>query len=76
MMKSSSYMTIFKNEELFIKTLDWGFIPSLNFIDKTNLLNNPNLADKILDTIELTSKTVNSRIFYNNANARKKSKSK
>ena len=72
MMESSSYMTIFKNEELFIKALDWGFIPSLNFIDKTNLLNNPNLVDRILDTIELTSETINSRIFYNNANAQKK----
>lgn len=72
MMESSSYMTIFKNKELFIKALDCGFIPSLNFIDKTNLLNNSNLVDRILNTIELTSKTVNSRIFYKNANARKK----
>lgn len=72
MMESYSYMNIFSNEELFIKALDWGFVPSLNFIAETNLLNNPNLVDRILDTIELTPEVISSQIFYGNAKAQQK----
>ena len=72
MMESYSYMSIFSNEELFIKALDWGFVPSLNFISRTNLLNNPNLVDRILDTIELTPEVISSQIFYGNAKAQQK----
>ena len=72
MMESYNYMTIFSNEELFIKALDWGFVPSLNFITETNLLNNSNLVDRILDTIELTPEVISSRIFYGNAKAQQK----
>lgn len=72
MMESYSYMRIFSNEKLFIKALDWGFVPSLNYITKTNLLSNPNLVDKILDTIELTPDVINSQIFFGNAKAQQK----
>ena len=72
MMESDSYMSIFSNEKLFIKALDWGFVPSLNFITKTNLLNNPNLVDRILDTIELTPEIISSKIFFGNAKAQQK----
>lgn len=72
MMESYNYMTIFSNEKLFIKALDWGFVPSLNFITETNLLNNSNLVDRILDTIELTPEVISSRIFYGNAKAQQK----
>ena len=72
MMESYSYMSIFSNEELFINALDWGFVPSLNFITRTNLLNNPNLVDRILDTIELTPEVINSQIFHGNAKAQQK----
>lgn len=72
MMESYSYMSIFSNEELFIKALDWGFVPSLDFISVTNLLSNPNLVDRILDTIELTPKVISSQIFYGNAKAQQK----
>lgn len=72
MMESYRYRKIFSNEELFIKALDWGFVPSLNFVSETNLLNNPNLVDRILDTIELTPKVINSHIFSGNARAQQK----
>ncbi len=72
MMESYSYMSIFSNEKLFIKALDWGFVPSLNFLSKTKLLNNPNLVDKILDTIELTPEVIRSQIFSGNAKAQQK----
>ena len=72
MMESYNYRRIFSNEELFIKALDWGFIPSLNFISSANLLNNPNLVDRILDTIELTPEIINSQIFSGNARAQQK----
>ena len=72
MIESYSYMSIFSNEELFIKTLDWGFVPSLNFVNRTNLLNNPNLVDRILDTIELTPEVISSEIFSGNAKAQQK----
>ena len=72
MMESYSYMRIFSNEKLFIKALDWGFIPSLKFIEITKLLNNPNLVERILDTIELTPEVINSHIFFGNAKAQQK----
>ena len=72
MMESYSYMSIFSNEKLFIKALDWGFVPSLNFITRTNLLGNPNLVDKILNTIELTPEVISSQIFFGNAKAQQK----
>ena len=72
MMESYDYRSIFSNEELFIKALDWGFVPSLNFISRTNLLNNPNLVDRIFDTIELTPEVISSEIFYGNAKAQQK----
>ena len=72
MMESYSYMSIFSNEKLFIKALDWGFVPSLNFITRTNLLNNPNLVERILDTIELTPEVISSQIFFGNAKAQQK----
>lgn len=72
MMESYSYMNIFSSEELFIKALDWGFVPSLKFLSNTNLLNNPNLVDRILDTIELTPEVINSQIFFGNAKAQQK----
>lgn len=62
----------FSNEELLLKALDWGYIPSLDFISRNNLLSNPNLVDRILDTIELTPKVISSRIFSGNAKAQKK----
>ena len=63
---------IFSDEEAFIKALDWGFIPSLNFLNKTNLLKNPNLIDRILDTIELTPKVIGSQVFSGNELAQQK----
>lgn len=72
MMENYNYMSIFSNEELFLKALDWGFVPSLNFISKTGLLNYPNLVDRILDTIELTPEVINSQIFWGNAKAQQK----
>lgn len=72
MMESYSYMSIFSNEELFIKALDWGFVPSLNFVSRTNLLNNPNLIDRILNTIELTPEVISSQIFSGNVKAQHK----
>ena len=72
MMESYSYMSIFSNEKLFIKALDWGFVPSLNFITRTNLLGNPNLVDKILNTIELTPEVISSQMFFGNAKAQQK----
>ena len=70
--ESYSYMSVFSNEKLFIKALDWGFVPSLNFITRTNLLGNPNLVDKILNTIELTPEVISSQIFFGNAKAQQK----
>lgn len=66
-MESHPYINIFANEALFVKALDWGFVPSLNFLSRTKLLNNPNLVDRILDTIELTPEVINSQIFFGNA---------
>jgi hypothetical protein len=66
------YSDIFSNEELFVKALDFGFIPSLKFITRTNLLNNSNLVDRVLDTIELTPEVINSKIFYGNQKAQQK----
>lgn len=63
---------LFSNEELLTRAIDWGFVPSLNFIQRTNLLSNPNLVDKILDTIELTPEVINSQIFFGNAKAQQK----
>lgn len=58
---------LFSNEELLTRTIDWGFVPSLNFIQRTNLLSNPNVIEKVLDTIELTPELINSRVFSGNA---------
>lgn len=66
------YSKIFSNEELFVKALDFGYIPSLEFITRTNLLNNSNLVDRVLDTIELTPEVINSQIFYGNQKAQQK----
>ena len=66
------YSKIFSNEELFVKALDFGYIPSLEFITRTNLLNNSNLVDRVLDTIELTPEVINSQIFYGNRKAQQK----
>ncbi len=72
MMESYNYMRVFSNEKLFVKALDWGYVPSLKFLIGTKLLNNPNLVDKILDNIELTPEVVSSEIFYGNAKAQQK----
>lgn len=72
MLESDDYMRIFSNEELFKKALDWGFIPSLKFLNETKLLNNPNLTDRILDTIELTPEVINSPVFFGNEKAQLK----
>lgn len=72
MMENNYYMGIFSNEELFIKALDWGFVPSLNFLSRTKLLSNPNVTDRILETIELTKEVINHPIFYGNAKAQQK----
>lgn len=66
------HMRVFANEKLLSRVLDWGFVPSLNFIQSSNLLSNPNLVDRILDTIELTPKIINSSIFSGNAIAQQK----
>lgn len=66
------HMKIFAREELLLKALDWGVVPSLNFIQKTKLLNNPNLVDRVLDTIELTPQLINSSVFSGNALAQQK----
>ena len=58
---------VFSNEELLTKVLDLGYIPSLNFMEKTKLLSNKNLAERILNTIELTPEIINSSIFLGNA---------
>lgn len=58
---------LFSNEELLTRAIDWGFVPSLDFIQRTNLLSNPNVIEKVLDTIELTPKLINSRVFSGNA---------
>lgn len=72
MLESDDYMRIFSNEELFKKALDWGFIPSVKFLNETKLLNNPNLTDRILDTIELTPEVINSPVFFGNEKAQLK----
>lgn len=66
------HMRIFANEELLTRALEWGFVPSLNFIQRTNILSNPNLVDRILDSIELTPEIINSSIFSGNALAQQK----
>ena len=63
---------LISNEELFKKALDWGFIPSLKFLNETKLLNNPNLTDRILDIIELTPEVINSPVFFGNEKAQLK----
>lgn len=72
MLESDDYMRIFSNEELFKKALDCGFIPSVKFLNETKLLNNPNLTDRILDTIELTPEVINSPVFFGNEKAQLK----
>ncbi len=72
MMETYAYMRVFQNEELLRKALDWGYIPSLQFISTTKILNNPNLMDRILDSIELTPEVVSSEIFLGNAKAQQK----
>ena len=57
----------FSNERILLKVLDLGYIPSLEFIGRNKLLANPNLADKILETIDLSPKVINSNIFFGNA---------
>lgn len=66
------HIRVFANEELLSRVLEWGFVPSLNFIQRSNLLSNPNLVDRILDTIELTPEIINSSIFSGNAIAQQK----
>lgn len=66
LMETSNYMTVFSKEELFAKALDWGYVPSLKFLTETKILNNPNLAERILDTIELTPEIINSPEFFYN----------
>lgn len=58
---------LFSNEELLTRAIDWGFVPSLNFIQRTNLLSNPKVIEKVFDTIELTPELINSRVFSGNA---------
>lgn len=62
---------LFSNEKLLTRAIDWGFVPSLNFIQRTNLLSNPNVIEKVFDTIELTPELINSRVFSGNALAQK-----
>lgn len=65
------HMNVFSDEELLSRVLDLGFVPSLDFIKRTNILNNPNFTERILDTIELTPEVMNSSIFYGNALAQR-----
>ena len=58
---------LFSNEELLIRIMNLGFVPSLDFIQSTHLLNNPNVVEKVLDTIELTPELIDSGIFFGNA---------
>lgn len=67
-----SHMKVFANEEVLNRVLDLGFVPSLNFIQRTNILNNPNLVNRIIDTIGLNSEIINSSIFFGNAQAQQK----
>ena len=61
------YDSLFSNEELLTKIMDLGFVPSIDFIKKTNLLSNPNVVEKVLNTIELTPELINSGAFFGNA---------
>lgn len=71
-MESYNYMSIFANENLFLNALDWGYMPSIDFLEKTNVLSNPNLTDRILDAIKINIITINSRIFFGKAKAQQK----
>lgn len=58
---------LFSNEELLTRALDWGYVPSLNFIQKSNILKNPNLVNRIINTMNLTPEIISSSIFLGNA---------
>ena len=67
MIEHSPLINIFDDEELFLKALSWGYIPSIKFLQNSKVFKNPNLTEKILDIIEINSDVVNDKIFYGNA---------
>ena len=68
-----NFIYIFKNEKLLSKLLDMGFKPGHNFLVNTNVLYNPNLVDRIIDTIDLTPEIINDEsLFLNNQKAQQK----
>lgn len=72
-----NHIEYFSEIEVMTKLFDEGYKPSDETIEKhmsifENLLSNPNLVDRILDTIELTPEIINSSIFYGNALAQQK----
>ena len=73
----NEHMRYFSSIEAMTKLFDEGYKPTNEIIARheiefKNLLSNPNLADRILDTIELTPEIINSYIFSGNAIAQQK----
>ncbi len=72
-----NHMQYFSSIEAMTKLFDEGYKPTNETIERNkrvfaNLLSNPNLVDRILDTIELTPEIINSSIFFGNALAQQK----
>ena len=72
MIESSNYKDVFVNDSLLLKLIDMGYVPSVDFIRKNNLLNNVNLENKLLNTIEIAAQIINSNIFFGNAKLQQK----
>ncbi len=53
-------ISIFENEEVFLKVLDLGYVPSVEFLNRSSVIKNNNLIDRIFDTVELTPELINS----------------
>ena len=67
------YGRIFSKEKFFLKALEWGYKPSLQFVEKYNLLSNSNLIDVIFDNLNVSDKElINSRAFDKNGEAQRK----
>lgn len=71
-MEQEPFITLFSDEALLKKALDWGFVPSIDFLRKTKALKNPSLTERILSTIDVDEKVLKSPIFMGNPKAQKK----
>ena len=69
----NNHIKYFSSIEVMTKLFDEGYKPTDEIIKRySEVFANPNLVDRILDTIELTPEIINSKIFSGNAIAQQK----